>query len=328
MTGSIISAVSIFLSSYSSSLSLLLLTYGVLGGVGLGLMYAPAVVTVGQYFKKRLNLATGISVCGSGAGTFLFAPIASHLISNYGWRGCNRVMAAFCLLCSILGLVMAPNVQRQRNSSNNQIREKKLIDVGILKNVPFLLYILSNIPTLMGVYTLFSYLPAIGDSNGLSPEQSSFLISMIGITNTIGRVIFGWLTDMPGVSPLMVNLVATFISTLFPILLSFPHRYSAYLAISATLGLSISPLPTVTSGIITDMLGSSKLNDAFGILTFVRGASALLGPPLAGYLADYHHDFSLAFSMTAAQFGVSFVICCGVWYSFRSRRNFFGYSEI
>lgn len=59
MTGSIISAVSIFLSSYSSSLSLLLLTYGVLGGVGLGLMYAPAVVTVGQYFKKRLNLATG-----------------------------------------------------------------------------------------------------------------------------------------------------------------------------------------------------------------------------------------------------------------------------
>ena len=133
----------------------------------------------------------------------------------------------------------------------------------------------------MGVYTLFSYLPAvcinkmydknhltlcsqIGDSNGLSPEQSSFLISMIGITNTIGRVIFGWLTDMPGVSPLMVNLVATFISTLFPILLSFPYRYSAYLAISATLGLSISPLPTVTSGIITDMLGSSKLNDAFG----------------------------------------------------------------
>ena len=60
---------------------MLLLTYGVMGGVGLGLMYAPAVVTVGQYFTRRLNLATGICVCGSGAGTFLLAPITSTLIS-------------------------------------------------------------------------------------------------------------------------------------------------------------------------------------------------------------------------------------------------------
>ena len=59
MLGSFISSVSIFTSSYSGSLTMLLLTYGVMGGVGLGLMYAPAVVTVGQYFTRRLNLATG-----------------------------------------------------------------------------------------------------------------------------------------------------------------------------------------------------------------------------------------------------------------------------
>ena len=59
MVGSLISSVAVFVSSYSTSLTLLLLTYGVLGGLGLGLMYAPAVVTVGQYFTRRLNLATG-----------------------------------------------------------------------------------------------------------------------------------------------------------------------------------------------------------------------------------------------------------------------------
>ena len=33
-----------------------------MGGIGLGLMYAPAVVTVGQYFSRRLNLATGVLI--------------------------------------------------------------------------------------------------------------------------------------------------------------------------------------------------------------------------------------------------------------------------
>ena len=138
LVGSLISSVAIFASSYSSSLSMLLLTYGVMGGVGLGLMYAPAVVTVGQYFTRRLNLATGICVCGSGAGTFLFAPIASGLISSYGWRGCNRVMAAFCLLCSLLGLIMAPN-NRRRQVRDMEDKPRKLIDLTILRDVPFTL---------------------------------------------------------------------------------------------------------------------------------------------------------------------------------------------
>ena len=117
ITGAVISSISIFLSSYSTSLSLLLLSYGVFGGIGLGLMYVPAVVAVGQYFNRRLNLATGICVCGSGVGTFLFAPIASSLIQRFGWRGSNRVMALFCLLCSLFGLIMAPRVRTRSGLS-------------------------------------------------------------------------------------------------------------------------------------------------------------------------------------------------------------------
>ena len=165
IAGSLVSAVSIFASSYSTSLTMLLVTYGVLGGLGLGLMYTPAVVTVGQYFSRRLNLATGISVCGSGAGTFAFAPIASGLISSYGWRGSNRVMAAFCLLCSLLGLTMAPNTRR-RQVRDREDKPRKLIDLTILRDVPFLLYIISNIPTVMSVYCLYYYLPPVSGRIG------------------------------------------------------------------------------------------------------------------------------------------------------------------
>ena len=57
--GSFLSAIAMFVSSYSINLTTLILSYGIFGGIGLGLMYVPAVVAVGQYFNKRLNLATG-----------------------------------------------------------------------------------------------------------------------------------------------------------------------------------------------------------------------------------------------------------------------------
>ena len=48
-------------------------------------------------------------------------------------------------------------------------------------------------------------------------------------------------------------------------LLTLRHNtYSVFLAVSAVMGLSIAPLPTVTSGVITNILGADKLNDAFG----------------------------------------------------------------
>jgi len=308
IVGSFISAAAILSSSYATSLTTLLISYGIFGGFGLGLMYVPAVVAVGQYFNKRLNLATGISVCGSGAGTFLFAPIAATLVQHYGWRGCNRVMAVFCLLCSAFGLVMAPV------KSKNQSRQKtKLIDFQIFKNIPFVLVMIGNIPTVMAVYTTYAYLPPIAESIGFSSDKAAFLISMVGITNTIGRVASGWITDIPCISPLVVTIIATLLSGIFPALMPIGGSYSILLVISGLFGFTISALPTVTTGLIIDLLGVRNLNSAFGALTFVRGTAALLGPPTAGFILDYFSDYSVPFSFSSALLGMSLIVHSIVW---------------
>ncbi len=53
----------------------------------------PAVIAVGFYFEKKRALATGISVCGSGIGTFILAPFSNTLLDHYGWRGALVIMA-------------------------------------------------------------------------------------------------------------------------------------------------------------------------------------------------------------------------------------------
>lgn len=72
-------------------------------GIGFGLIYVPAVITVGFYFEKWRALATGIGVCGSGIGTFLFAPLSAYIIQMLGWRNALLCQAAIVLSCAIFG---------------------------------------------------------------------------------------------------------------------------------------------------------------------------------------------------------------------------------
>lgn len=73
----------------------------VLLGIGFGLIYLPAVVCVGYYFETKRSLATGIAVCGSGFGTFAFAPLATLLLEEYSWKGANLILAGLILKCAV-----------------------------------------------------------------------------------------------------------------------------------------------------------------------------------------------------------------------------------
>ncbi|CAH0393762.1 unnamed protein product [Bemisia tabaci] len=106
--GSILGCISFILASFSTSLWSLCFFYGILGGVGFGLIYVPAVITTGFYFERWRALATGIAVCGSGIGTFLMAHVGTYLQENFGWRGSFIIQGGFILNCAVLGALFRP----------------------------------------------------------------------------------------------------------------------------------------------------------------------------------------------------------------------------
>ena len=76
--------------------------------MGFGLMYLPAIVMVGYYFEKRRAFATGVAVCGSGIGGFVFAPMCRYLVSEYGWQGATWIIAGICLNGIVIGALFRP----------------------------------------------------------------------------------------------------------------------------------------------------------------------------------------------------------------------------
>ncbi|KAJ8912079.1 hypothetical protein NQ315_000585 [Exocentrus adspersus] len=106
--GSLMGAAAFAISYFSSSVTFLCIAYGILGGIGFGFIYVPSVITIGFYFERWRALATGIAVCGSGIGTFLFAPLSEALITNMGWRSALLCQGALVLSCIIYGALFRP----------------------------------------------------------------------------------------------------------------------------------------------------------------------------------------------------------------------------
>ncbi len=77
-------------------------------GIGFGLIYLPAIVSVTCYFEKYRSLATGIGVCGSGFGTVIFAPIIKMSISNFHLEGTLVIIACAVLTCVFYGILLRP----------------------------------------------------------------------------------------------------------------------------------------------------------------------------------------------------------------------------
>ncbi|XP_052125590.1 monocarboxylate transporter 14-like isoform X3 [Frankliniella occidentalis] len=106
IAGALLASAGFVASSFTNSLEMLFLTFGVIAGFGLSLCYVAAVVIVAYYFDSKRSLATGLSVCGSGIGTFVFAPLTQKLLKEYGWRGTVLILAGLLLNLCVCGALM------------------------------------------------------------------------------------------------------------------------------------------------------------------------------------------------------------------------------
>src|ERR1700726_2144352 len=84
LTGGVLYGLGVFLASFSHSLSWLYLSYGFIGGLGLGLGYIVPVAVLVKWFPDKRGLITGIAVGGFGAGALITAPVATRLIQAVG----------------------------------------------------------------------------------------------------------------------------------------------------------------------------------------------------------------------------------------------------
>lgn len=114
-----------------------------------------------------------------------------------------------------------------------------MMDVSLLKDPVFMFIGISNVFGMAGLYVPFVYLVDAAQVDGIDQSSASFLISIIGITNTFGRIACGYVADFPWVNSLFLNNICLVISTLSVGLTPFCSSYESYIVMSFFFGLAV-----------------------------------------------------------------------------------------
>lgn len=171
---------------------------------------------------------------GSGLGTFILAPLVAHFNQEYGWRVTLLILSGVVLNCAIFGCLFrplqssrndnkdkgTPSVPHQFDAMQDSIAPKKMccknislkvcksfinmMNLGLLKDPIFVLFAMSDFATSMGYYVPYFCLADHATELGVSREDSSHLLSIIGIVNTLSRIIWGYISDKPWMNRLWI----------------------------------------------------------------------------------------------------------------------------
>ncbi|WP_258084919.1 L-lactate MFS transporter [Thermococcus thermotolerans] len=276
----------------------LALTYGLIGGVGCGLVYASTTPPARKWFPDRPALAISIAVMGFGIAAMLFAPLkARHLIPSLGipttFLALGFITGGLGLLASLL--VKNPpesfHVSARKGSSNtgDDIGPRKAV-----RTATFWMTWLTFALVAAGGFIVIGLVPVYGEQVlNLSPSRAALAISIFSFFNGFGRPLSGMLNDRYG--PLMVMDVTYLLQA--ATLLAFPFLVtsdiSLYLA-SAIIGWSfavtLASFPTLTAL----AFGVKNMGANYG-LVFTAFGLASLSPTLASWIMGGSLDYSPAF---------------------------------
>jgi len=135
----------------------------------------------------------------------------------------------------------APAIGEDKSGSKN------VMDFSLLWDVIFMLFAFSNLLTSIGFCIPYIYLPSRGQVMGFGMQRSAFLVSIIGISNTVGRIFFGYLADFKWVNRLLLYNSVLLLCGITSIASSLCVNYGLMATYAASFGLFIGKLLVVVS---------------------------------------------------------------------------------
>ena len=196
--------------------------------------------------------------------------------------------------------------EEEEDSMRNVI--KNMLDPSLMKDPRFLLIGISNLFGFLGFFVPFIYLPSLAVTmEGVTADQGAKLLSVIGIANTLGRILCGFVADFAWVDSLCVINISFLLTAASILLFPFLTTFTEFVILSLVFGVCIASLITLTSIVLVDVLGLERLTSAFGLLTMFRGLATMLGPPIAGLVYEASGSYSPAFYVAA-----SFLLLAGL----------------
>jgi MCP family monocarboxylic acid transporter-like MFS transporter 13/MCP family monocarboxylic acid transporter-like MFS transporter 12 len=275
---------------------------GGMTGLGFGLMYLPAVDIVAHYFSSRLGLAAGLAAAGSGAGQLVLAPLLHLGTAKLGLAATLHCLAGLVATAAAFSLLYrAPGEESYRGISPGQSRRASAAGEVVEQEAKssccpqpsILLLLLSHFLFSIGVFSSFTFSTDRAVVRGLSPAQASFLLSLMGVCNCLGRVGFGLLLDRFRAQAIRLTAAAMLLNAASVAGSEYLPGLPGQAAFAAVFGLTFGCY--VSSVVVVLQRVTPTITAPLGLVLLTAGLASLAGPLAVGGLYDLTGSYTIGF---------------------------------
>lgn len=295
------------------NMALILIFYGVIMGIGLGLGYLSPVKTLMLWFSDKKGLATGLAVAGFGAAKMIFSPIIDGLLNSVGVEFTFYILGGIWFVMMLIGhlLLKKPDgwVEHTEPFNLKQFfsRFKIFLDIKFIG-----IWLVFYINITCGL-ALISHEKQIYIALGLEAIVG-ILSTITGLFNATGRLAYSSIGDKMKdrntiykiilISELVITVIALATNSLYGgngILIAI--SLALFIIVNAGYGGGFSNLPTLLS----DVYGMGKISSIHGIALSAWAIAGLTGNQISEALS-HSFGYQSVLIFTACMYAVAILI--------------------
>jgi OFA family oxalate/formate antiporter-like MFS transporter len=316
MTGGFLYGTGVFLASFSDhKLWWLYLTYGVIGGIGLGFSYIVPVAVLVKWFPDRRGLITGIAVGGFGAGALVTAPVATHLIQTVGVLKTFAYLGIAFLIVTVAAGYFMQNppegwTPRGWAPTASQVSQRSSRDYTLGEALRtwqwWALWLLLFLNTCAGISVISQESPLFQELARVSAVTAASMVGIVSIGNAFGRVFWAWASDSitRRATFLVMFLAQAILFWILPSISSAAMLTFVSFIILMCYGGGFGTMPAFAA----DYFGSKNVGPIYGLMLTAWGFASAFGPLLIAYMRQSDGVYRGALHVIAGVMAVSVVL--------------------
>src|SRR6516162_4944296 len=282
-------------SSYIQTIWGLYATYGLLCGVGTGIVYIGIIGLMVKWFPDRRGLATGVVAAGYGFGAILTTFPIDSMIKASGYQ---RFSERFFGVIGLIGALMlrSPSEERMTGEATLATKEVGYAPIIMLRSTVFwLMFVMMSMMSTGGLMVITQF-TSFAKSFGITAQTTVVILGMAfaaipaaltfdRITNGLTRPFFGWVSDHIGRENTMA---IAFILEGIAIFLMLQYRSDPYLLVvfSGLVFFGWGEIFSLFPSTLTDTFGTKYATTNYGFLYMAQGVGSILGAPIAAMIYE------------------------------------------
>lgn len=300
--GGALTGLSWILASQASDLTRLYLSYGLLGGIGTGVVYVGIVGHMVQWFPDKRGFATGMVAAGYGMGAVLTTFPISNSIAAVGYQ---QTLLHFGLLFGALALLSAQGMRRAPAHRMSQELDPRRSYAGVgpsrMLHSPvfwlmFLMFTLMSTSGLMVISQMGAFAKDFGITSVLVFGMAALPLALTldRLTNGLTRPFFGWVSDRIGRENTML-LAFGFEGVAMTLWLLNRDNAVLFVLLSGLAFFGWGEIFSLFPATLTDTFGKIHATTNYGFLYMAQGIGSILGGPLAAWMHERTGSWSSVF---------------------------------